>query len=1143
MILSSESHGDQYAVKALPVKKSGTQHVDDAMPLEKNAGLIMATNNATTALKASTERLYLSRPHFYKSFVKEAKRATPAIHRGNWLRMRAVSWVVRNFLERAAGERKVIINFGCGYGTEIWSDPLPFRWLAQKGSLCSDTKFIDVDYELLIETKRNIILHRPEMRDLLHATASDITGIDPSVALDSEEYAAIGCDLRNLQRLERLLKTVMVLEQASILCIAEDSTTFMPVKAADALIWWSAGLSSDVTFCLVEPSSPDQPDNPFTRKMTDHYKGLGTPLNSIFEYPYDRAQIQRFSNAGYAHIDHQSLWELWADPRFLSPSQRMKLDHVEPFDDWEEFALWASHYCLVVAHNGSRPVLPSKVHMARRDSISSDASDISARTSSPCNPESEHFAFRHYGDPGDLCQRHHGSAYPVPDQDAIAIFGGKGSSSYLSTSAVCRPRHLNDETPVVLPPEVGARSCHVMISLNNGDNMLVGGRRSPSQPLKDCWLQKGNTWYRIHDLPEGRYRHRLVPVTLPGNVFGAICFGGKVSPTKVAIDVLLWEPLNGWRGLRIFGSEPKPRFGPNFVCLGFNHGLLFGGMRQDGVICQGFWRWRLVIRDNEVLALRFRPSHALDTSIGSYQYFARFGASYGFVQDYLLIIGGIARGGCIPRTYEILSLTGTFSTWHDEERKEPSFRVSTIEATRSPDCPRPFLIGHSTRPTQTGAYVILGGGATCFNFGDYFNRGIWVLYEKETGLPAEWIIVPSQASKLPPVHSEWDYTGVGRKEGIRVDPILLTGPQEFNKAVRLSQPLLMRGLDCGPAAQLWSTPSLENVLSDDFYLEQDFTPGTSASPGGQVWKQILDMADTSSTILNLPPPNVKIKKCALSSDKNEKAQLATLFRLPTELNSIEHLITSVQLQVSRRTCHQLRYSATGTIIFHQLGTRKVLLSPPFNQHKLGYAPGSNISDLNILCDPTLLQEHSFYTIPGTSTHIAMMQPGDALYIPPFWSRASVVLRSPSRNIAPQQTQSNVDGSSPLATVPLATLIGNRHAVTGNETPPSSTGKSDHQLNPLDITFKVSFRMLPHSALSTTRDENWSAELKAYEDSRRDLEEVMKRFTSCLGKSNGEPASFERQPCADMLLEHIPRDVAKVYLQRLGKELLMKAEEL
>jgi hypothetical protein len=355
----------------------------------------------------------------------------------------------------------------------------------------------------------------------------------------------------------------------------------------------------------------------------------------------------------------------------------------------------------------------------------------------------------------------------------------------------------------------------------------------------------------------------------------------------------------------------------------------------------------------------------------------------------------------------------------------------------------------------------------------------------------------------------------------------------------------MRGLDCGPGARLWSTPSLENVLLDEIYLDQEVIPTTSVSELNLPLTRLLEEANIPSTIFNLPPPNVKIKKCALSSDKHEEAQLANQFRLPAELSSIERLITSVQLQISRKTCHQLRYSATGTILFHQLGTRKVLLSPPFNQSKLGYAPGSNISDLNILCDPTLLREHSFYTIPGTSTHVAMMQPGDALYVPPFWSRASVVLRGPSHSIGTPQTRTDSDGSSPSAAESLRAIINlnKRPPITGNETPPSSNGKSDSELNPLDITFKVSFRILPHSALAKTLDENWSAELKAYEDSRRDLEAVMKRFTSCLGKSNGEPDTQDRQAGADMLLEQIPKDVAKVYLQRLGKELLMKAEEL
>ena len=128
-------------------------------------------------------------------------------------------------------------------GAKAKSDPLPFRWLGQKGDLCSDTKFVDVDYELLIETKRDIIMRQPEIRDLLQNLTTTVES-HPSIAIDSEYYAAIGCDLRNVRRLERLLKSVVDLDKASVLCIAEDSTTFMPVKAADTLVWWSTRLSS-----------------------------------------------------------------------------------------------------------------------------------------------------------------------------------------------------------------------------------------------------------------------------------------------------------------------------------------------------------------------------------------------------------------------------------------------------------------------------------------------------------------------------------------------------------------------------------------------------------------------------------------------------------------------------------------------------------------------------------------------------------------------------------------------------------------------------------------------------------------------------------------------------------------------------------
>lgn len=89
--------------------------VDDEIQIEKNAGLVMATNNSSIVSKRSVEKLYLPEPHFFRYFVKKPIRRAPTINRGYWLRMRAVDWVVEQFLQKPSdGMQKVIINLGCG---------------------------------------------------------------------------------------------------------------------------------------------------------------------------------------------------------------------------------------------------------------------------------------------------------------------------------------------------------------------------------------------------------------------------------------------------------------------------------------------------------------------------------------------------------------------------------------------------------------------------------------------------------------------------------------------------------------------------------------------------------------------------------------------------------------------------------------------------------------------------------------------------------------------------------------------------------------------------------------------------------------------------------------------------------------------
>jgi tRNA wybutosine-synthesizing protein 4 len=82
--------------------------------LEKNAGLIMGTNNSSIVSKRSVERIYYPKPHFFQHFVRKPQRRSPTINRGYWLRMQAVDSVVKDFLQRPSTKQKVVINLGCG---------------------------------------------------------------------------------------------------------------------------------------------------------------------------------------------------------------------------------------------------------------------------------------------------------------------------------------------------------------------------------------------------------------------------------------------------------------------------------------------------------------------------------------------------------------------------------------------------------------------------------------------------------------------------------------------------------------------------------------------------------------------------------------------------------------------------------------------------------------------------------------------------------------------------------------------------------------------------------------------------------------------------------------------------------------------
>lgn len=130
---------------------------------------------------------------------------------------------------------------------------MPWQCHARYKDLGNDALFIDIDYPDLIQKKRAIVLQTPELRDLLGNDFTVGEGKD-GLLLRSNKYCQLGCDLRQLDQLRDVLKTVIDLPECAILFVAEVSITYMDTQSADSLIHWGStvgrGLSAYSDFII-----------------------------------------------------------------------------------------------------------------------------------------------------------------------------------------------------------------------------------------------------------------------------------------------------------------------------------------------------------------------------------------------------------------------------------------------------------------------------------------------------------------------------------------------------------------------------------------------------------------------------------------------------------------------------------------------------------------------------------------------------------------------------------------------------------------------------------------------------------------------------------------------------------------------------
>lgn len=562
----------------------------------------------------------------------------------------------------------------------------------------------------------------------------------------------------------------------------------------------------------MEQFFPDGPEHPFAKTMMSSYKKMGAPLFSIHEFPSLEDQEQRFKKAGWASAHARSLWDLWSDNTFLPEAVRTGLDEIEAFDEWEEFAIFASHYFLLIASN-------------HPDVDGSPETRAGANGQSVTNASERYVLEAHC--PPDKCGRRRYGALVPGQKNTIEVHGGQGEQARLATTDLYSHCEASEPQSTFPSRDVPARMCHTITPLNQDNCLLVGGRASPTAPLGDCWLRQNQTWRPTHPLPEPRFRHNATDVAVGGSTSSILVYGGKSNNNVILDSWILWNEQDeqGWQAVVTVGSKPQARFGACFSRINDNAGVLFGGIGRNGTVLEDIWTWNISRRDDGCLQIELTDMTQCvrDASPQIFSYLTRFGATVNAIPQGLVIAGGIISRHVVPADKEILLLDIKDLLQPPQTRRSTAL-ISTIGLGDAFAGPRPLLTGHIACTIDNGQVLFLGGGAVCFPSGTFWSEGTWLLRPRYSQTKNRWAITtPKEAPPKPTARFTGNKTrGTAREmsEPAPIPRVRIESAAQFQQILTSGTPVVIEGSDIGPCTQRWTKEYLTSAVGQDRKVRQ-----------------------------------------------------------------------------------------------------------------------------------------------------------------------------------------------------------------------------------------------------------------------------------------------------------------------------------
>ncbi|CAK7895646.1 tRNA wybutosine-synthesizing protein 4 [[Candida] anglica] len=631
---------------------------------------IQGTNNSSIVSKRSVEMLYTTKLNpemgeWFKYFVKNPKRRSPAINRGYWIRMESIKQLILRIIEQNKDNDNIIsiVNLGCGF------DPVPFQLLSEfrttQPELLKRINFIDIDYPDLVQNKLNMINESNEILSIIgesHTTHKDL-----GIILSTENYSLVGCNLRDSELFNRQLSTINSSATTSIF-IAEVSLAYMKPEHANPVIA-NASKYPNSHFIILEQLLPSGVNHPFAKKMMYHFAHLRSPLGCVEKYPLISDQVERFKQY-YHTVEANDLMYNWE--HLTTNELKRKVSEIESFDEWEEFIIFCQHYVIVHATNTEGgEVYPS----------TPDKSIEEFEIDSEFIVESKPLEGFERKFPG-VCNI---------TQDKALVFGGSGQTRSNEVYEIPltmdeQPKKLENTGEIPL-----ARQGHTFTQINSNSALLIGGRSRPGVEYSDVYKYsinkevEGGVWEKLGNVEETMARHSTM----------------KLNDTQVLIF--------NKNGFSIYNHEKNElekvlingchlsNFISSGVCYSNNVGYIVGGMKSETEPTVSDTIYKFTVKQNEGKSIEIFVEEYL-----KHLSMSRIGCGCHILGNKLIIAGG-------ANPYKLLGTKLCVLTV-DLDSKE----IKYLPADE-------MLIGCGTAKLNDDGVSFVAGGGVCYSFGSYYN--------------------------------------------------------------------------------------------------------------------------------------------------------------------------------------------------------------------------------------------------------------------------------------------------------------------------------------------------------------------------------------------------------------------------------------